>query len=145
MAEAQSGNQSQGGHEYHTIFIRCCGKHDEIKHYIAFGMKQTQPGSADVTVNLYKVLVDERIEQVTVLELDSENVILQSSGGLFDPIGKMTVIDPVKNKVRGTLDNHRIDVTIMKKPIDYIKWRWDFNSIVTNNNEKSLHVRNQTQ
>ena len=143
MAESQSGNQSQGGHEYHTIFIRCCGKHDEIKHCIAFGMKQTQPGSADVTVNLYKVLVDERIEQVTVLELDSENVILQSSGGLFDPRGKMTVIDPVNNKVRGTLDDHRIDVTIMEQPVDRVRWRWDFNSINAGNTEKMLFVRNQ--
>ena len=151
MAEAQADDQSQSKPEcqpeseraFTALFIRCLGKHNEMKHYTVFGVRQSSK-TATVWINLYKLIVDERIQQVTVIEHDSESVMLQSSGGLFDPTGKMTVIDPVENKVRGTLDNHRIDITIMEQPVDNIRWHWDFNSINANDNEKTLHVRNRT-
>ena len=144
MAEAQVGGQSQGEREFHTICVRCFGKHNEMKHYIAFGMRKSQSGTADDSINLYKLIVDERMEQVTAIEYDSENLVLQSSGGLFDPTGRMTVIDPVNNKVRGTLDDHRIDVTTTEpQQVSRARWCWDFNSINANIGEKYLFVRNQ--
>ena len=144
MTEAQVGGQSQGEREFHTICVRCFGKHNEMKHYIAFGMRKSQSGTADDSINLYKLIVDERMEQVTAIEYDSENLVLQSSGGLFDPTGRMTVIDPVNNKVRGTLDDHRIDVTTTEpQQVSRARWCWDFNSINANIGEKYLFVRNQ--
>ena len=144
MAAAQSDDRFCGKRALQSLFIWCLGKHNEMKHYTAFGLPRSQPGMVDVSTNLYKLIVDERIEQVTVTKHDSEDIILQSSGGLFNPAERMTFSDPVKNFITGTLDNCRIDFTIFETPSKSIIWYWNFNEIPgTGDMEKKIWVSNQ--
>ena len=143
MAEAQPDDQSQSKGRYHGLFIRCIGIHDEMKHYIGFGIPYSETRTRKETINLYKLIVDERIEQVTVVEHDSENVLLQSCGGLLDSAGKMTVIDPMQNAFRGTLDNSIIDFKIREQPVQHIRWGWALRPFNPREYKKNLWVRNQ--
>ena len=120
MAEASLDDQPQNKRHFHSLFIRCSGKHDEKKHYTAVGLQQSQE-KKDARIILYMLIVDENTEQVTVIEHDSENAILQCSGGLFDPNGNMTVIDPMRKSMTGTLNNCRMDFTIYERPARDIK------------------------
>ena len=74
MAEAQK--------EYNCdmIFIRCFGQHDQIKLYKVFGLDHTLSSAEKGTAeNLFKIIINESVEQVTLMEHDSENILLQSS------------------------------------------------------------------
>lgn len=137
MAEAQK--------EYNCdmIFIRCFGQHDQIKLYKVFGLDHTLPIAEKGTAeNLYKIIINESVEQVTLMEHDSENILLQSSGGLFDSESQMTIIDPVNNTLKALINKCVISAKININLAGITEWWWNFNAI-SSNNEKDLYVYNQ--
>lgn len=129
------------------LYIRCDGIHDQIKLYSVFGTDFSQNTTGSTTKRcskvIYKIIVKEPTEEVTVVEPDTEEVVVHSSGGLFQPNGRISILGGVGGQVVAVIDEQRLVTTT---PVGYqreVHWGWNFNAIDPRDPKQTIMIHNQ--
>ena len=123
MASTQSSSQRERD-ACGAIYIRCLGKHDEMKHYIVFDSDNSKSST-----NLYKIRVEENQQQAVILEYDTEEKLFISSGGLMETTEEMKVSHCRNKSFKYLLDDHKLASTEEPNSQTSVNWCWNLDNI----------------
>ena len=104
---------------YTSLFIRCWGEHEQIKYYLVYGTDND--GESKI---LYKLRVNEEMEQVDLCGYNSNIVVLATYGGLFDNCQELTVVNASKDTVIAMVNSEHITTSLeITNPYLTVNWR----------------------
>ena len=122
-------SQQTSGNGQSSIYIRCIGRHDCLVHFLAIVADPSGQAGNPEGVNRYKIRVEERLEQVMMVDYNTEEPRLRSAGGLLVSDVKMKLNHCVKPEYKYVISRDSIGCTEFQNEQMPINWSWNLKDV----------------